>query len=456
MPSLTPTQKAAFTAVEHWLNHKIRFAGLPGIQLAVRQEGELLYSRAFGFANEEAGEKYTTSHAGHLASQSKMFAGCLTLQLMQAGALSLHDLAATHLPWLKKHKDKRFQEIALRDLLTHRAGLFRDGLDGSFWELEKPFLSREQLKAEILAARLVFDPNTETKYSNVGLALLGLALEAATGESYADLVQKHILAKLKGALLMPDRGLRANTKYASGYSGRIYDGKHLPLRMEPANALAPAAGVCGTAEGASQFLHAYLFTDAFLPVALRREVAHLNWKVKNVPTESYGLGMLFSGIKEDVYIGHGGGYPGFTSQTRVLKDSRLVLSAVINTNEFNPFNAVRTTADLLRKVETTFPGEKKLEVTEPMMNKWGATLYVIGAKQALVLPLDGWTPAEEAYLLDRQKDGSWNTDKTGGFTNVGEPTEFIRKAGKVMMVKSSAQTTYPPDEFLRRSRKTIV
>lgn len=455
MPAVTFRQKAALTALENWLAHRTRFGDIPGLQVCIRRQGGVMFSRAFGYANKTTREKYTTAHAGHLASHSKMFTGCLTLMLMEQGALSIYDTAATHLPWLDKHKDKRVKHITLRDLLTHRAGVFRDGLDASFWELEKQFPTRERLQADMLSAKLVYDPNTETKYSNAGMSLLGLALEAATGMSYADLARKYILSKLPRAKLSPDFGLGPRLKHAQGYTKRLFDEQRKPLRDEPANALAPATGFCGTAEAASEFLHAYLHTDAFVPARLRREVMHLNWKVKNLTSESYGLGMGFSGTGDDVYIGHSGGYPGFGSQTRHLQGSDYTFSAVANTNDVDTMAILRTMADLLRKVETTFATDKKIEVSPVVMNKWGSWQYLVGAKTALSVMSDMPAPAESAQTLQRGRDGNWYNENANGYTHVGEPIAFIRKAGKIAAVKSGANMMYPADEFLKRARKTV-
>ncbi len=456
MPAPTRHEKAAFAALDTWLAHKVRFGGLPGVQVCARKNGAVVFNKAYGFANTAKREKYTTRHAGHVASHSKMFTGCLTLQLMDQGALSIYDTAALHLPWLDRHKDKRVREITLRDLLTHRGGLFRDGADASFWEQEKPFPDRAQLQAETLAAKLVYDPNTETKYSNFGMGLLGLALEAATGTAYADLFAQHILPKLPGAILTPDYAARPRIKYATGHSRKIFDDQRRQLRNEPANALAPATGFCGTAEATSQFLHTYLQTDKLLPLRLRRDVAGLNWKVKNMASESYGYGMVFSGVGDDVYIGHSGGYPGFGSQTRLLKGSDYIFSAVLNTTDFDSFAIIRTMADVIRKVETVFAKEKKIEVSPILMNKWGAWQYIVGAKTALSLMSDMPTPADAPQTMERRRDGAYYPEKANGFTNVGEPVTFIRKAGKIVAARSGANMLYTAEEFLRRSKKTFA
>ena len=454
MPRLTSVEKAAFDALDKWLDFRTRFGGLAGLQASIRRKGALVFSRAYGYADEPAREKYTVKHAGHIASHSKMFTSCLALQLQAAGALNILDPAVTHLPWLKQHRDKRVRDITLRDLMSNRSGIFRDGLDATFWELEKSFLSPAQLQDEVLAAKLVYDPNTETKYSNIGVSLLGLALESASGKSYDALARERILDKLPGALLMTDYGMKKNVTYAAGHSRKLYNGARRVFRHAKAEGMASATGYCGNTEATSLFLHELYFGQKLLPVALQREMMHLSWPVRNLSTEFYGLGTMFGLAGGHTYMGHSGGYPGFSSQTRHKRDSDYIFSCILNSNEVIAFNIIRTMADLLKKIGETFGDKEKIDVTPPMLNKWSAIIYVVGAKKALALPVETWTPVDECFLAEK-RGGAFYPDKAGGYMSVGEPVRFIRSRGHVAAVKFGAHTSHDPAEFLRRSKKAM-
>ena len=90
----------------------------------------------------------------------------------------------------------RFKEVTLRQLLSHGAGIVRDGLDADYWQLGRQFPNTKQLIKEILEAQLVTDPNAAMKYSNFGYGLLGMVIEERSGTSYADYVSEHICAPL--------------------------------------------------------------------------------------------------------------------------------------------------------------------------------------------------------------------------------------------------------------------
>lgn len=456
--SVTHADRTAFAVLDRWFDFRSRYAGIPGMQVAIRKKGDLLYSKAYGDANMTTGRAYTVGHAGHIASHSKMFTACATLQLSLSGALSLNDPAARHLPWLKKHRDRRFSEITIRDLMSNRSGIFRDGQDASFWEMERPFLTRRQLQREVLDSGLVFDPNTVTKYSNIGFALLGLALEQATGRDYDSLIRDLVFAKLPDAVLMTDYGRAKNVSYADGHSKRFYRGRRRIFRHAPTDAMAPATGFCGNMESTTQFLNDLYFTDKLLPGTLRRDVMGLSWPVRNANAEYYGLGTQFNTSLGNTYIGHAGGYPGFTSQTRLWSGSGYIFGVIINANETFSFQVVRSMAEIVRKVADTFPEEewRRLEVTEPMMNKWISNVYIIGRKKALCVPLETWQPADEAQVLDRRKDGGYYHDRITGYASLGEEVHFLRRNGKVRAVRTGGHTAYNQKEFLKRLKLAFV
>ena len=111
--ALTPVEKIAFELLDKWLVYQAKYADITGYQISIRKKGNLIFNKAYGYANIEKKTPYKTSHVGHIASHSKMFTACAALQLQQAGVLSLTDPMVKYLPELTKHKDKRFKDVDL-------------------------------------------------------------------------------------------------------------------------------------------------------------------------------------------------------------------------------------------------------------------------------------------------------------------------------------------------------
>ncbi|MDP9196065.1 MAG: beta-lactamase family protein [Pseudomonadota bacterium] len=457
-PKLGPADTVACQVIDTWLDFRSRWSDLPGFQVAIRRKGELVLSKACGFASLKRKTPYTTGHVGHIASHSKMFTACLALMMQARGLLDLMDPVVKYLPQLKKHQDRRFRDVTLRDLLSNRSGLFRDGTDAAHWDMEKPFPSREELQKDILSATLVYEPDTHTKYSNTGFGLMGLVLEAAGGKPYDTLVREYILDRIPEAQLLPDYTAVKGLRFADGHSKRFYGGERRTCRHDPAKALASATGFCGTMESTTLFLHTLLQTDTLLPRAVRNELQSLHWPVMNQKNEHYGLGLIFDTLSGQTWIGHSGGWPGFVSQTRLLAGSDLVFGVIINTNEWVTLNVIRSMEGIIRKIADTFSAAelKNVAITPPLMNKWGAWVYVTGQKKAIGFPLETWLPMEEAVVLEARQDGSYSSDAISGWHSPGEPVRFIRRGKDITAMKSGAFMLWSEKEYLKRNRAGFV
>lgn len=77
----------------------------------------------------------------------------------------------------------RIARATLGRVLSHSAGIVRDGRASGQFSGRRGFLDAEELLADLQAPPAI-EPNTRFKYSNHGYGLIGLALEAVTGEPF--------------------------------------------------------------------------------------------------------------------------------------------------------------------------------------------------------------------------------------------------------------------------------
>ena len=172
---------AALDYLPRWLDHQMRLTEQPGCAIAVAYRGKLVLEAAFGHADLTRGEALTPRHRFRVASHSKSFTAAGVLKLREQGRVRLDDPVGQFVDGLHP----QVASATLAQLLSHSAGLVRDGADAGQWADRRPFLDAAGVRAD-LADGPVIDPNTRLKYSNHGYALAGLAIEAITGEPYAD------------------------------------------------------------------------------------------------------------------------------------------------------------------------------------------------------------------------------------------------------------------------------
>ncbi|HXQ47982.1 MAG TPA: serine hydrolase domain-containing protein, partial [Caulobacteraceae bacterium] len=178
----------ALAYVADWLAFQIRVTEQPGCIVAIAHKGELVFEAAFGKASLATGEPLTPRHRFRVASHSKTFTATAVMKLREQGRLTLDDRAGDHVRGL--HPD--VASATLAQLLSHTAGIMRDGPDCAYWVDRAPFLDEAALRSE-LAEPPSIGAAERLKYSNHGFGLAGMVIEAVTGEPYRDWVRREVI-----------------------------------------------------------------------------------------------------------------------------------------------------------------------------------------------------------------------------------------------------------------------
>src|SRR5215203_1794653 len=108
---------------------------VPGIVALVMQDGEVVYEKAFGWADKESGRKMTTDTVFRIASQTKALTSVAVMRMIEDGSLALSTRAGELIPTFARTtvavaNDRGVvtqvparRAITIRDLLTHTAGI---------------------------------------------------------------------------------------------------------------------------------------------------------------------------------------------------------------------------------------------------------------------------------------------------------------------------------------------
>jgi CubicO group peptidase (beta-lactamase class C family) len=311
-----------------WLEYRRWYLRIPGVQFALRCDGALELSDAVGVSNAETGERLTRDHLFRIASHSKTVAAVLILQLLEEGTLRLDDTLAGHLPELS---GSPVADRTIRELLTHSGGVIRDSTDGDFWQAFRPFPDREELLAiarDPTAA--VLPRNDHYKYSNIAYGLLGMVIEAVTGESFPQRVAKCVAEPLGLRNFGGEIDSTRAEEYAAGHGGLATARERGVIPHVDTRALAAATGCYATAEDLTAFFSALLpGRDVLLGADAQRIQRHWQWEVKK-GEQRYGVGVILDRIAETELFGHTGGYPGHVTCTFADPATGRVISVLTN------------------------------------------------------------------------------------------------------------------------------
>jgi serine beta-lactamase-like protein LACTB, mitochondrial len=164
---------------------------VPGISVAVVQDGELAWSAGFGMADLENFVPATSSTLFRLGSISKPITATAILQLSERGRLDLDAEVQKYCPSFPKKE----WPITTRELLGHLGGIRHYNPDGKGDipdDSAKHFASMEESLQVFASDPLVAKPGTKFHYSTYGYTVLGCVLEGAASERYVDYVKEHV------------------------------------------------------------------------------------------------------------------------------------------------------------------------------------------------------------------------------------------------------------------------
>ena len=115
------------TRVDATIDKAIAEDRIVGAVLIVARDGEVIYRRAAGHFDREAGTPMFPEAIFRLASVTKPLVAATALAMVDRSLLGLDNAVADHLPWFTpKLPDGRQPKITLRQLLTHTSGLSYD------------------------------------------------------------------------------------------------------------------------------------------------------------------------------------------------------------------------------------------------------------------------------------------------------------------------------------------
>ena len=161
------------------------------------QGGEIVYRRAAGMADREAGKPMACNTLFRLASVSKPIVSTAALALMARGDMRLDDPVTRWLPDFRPRlADGTVPLLTLRHLMTHTAGLsyrfFSRKADATHdWRLrrmDEAAVSLPENVRRIASAPLLAPPGAEWRYS-IATDVLGAVIERASGLPLAQAVK---------------------------------------------------------------------------------------------------------------------------------------------------------------------------------------------------------------------------------------------------------------------------
>ena len=300
---------------------------IPGVSVAVVENGKFVWSSGFGMADLENFVPATSSTLYRLASISKPLTAVAAMQLYERGKLDLDAPVQKYCPAFPQ-KDT---PISTRQVMGHIGGIrhYRGDAEkdleiGNTKYFDKPIeAGLNFFKDDPLVAK----PGTEFHYSTQGYTLVGCVIEGASGTNYVDYMRDQVFTPAEMPSTQPDQRFSIIP-----HRTRFYD-LDKANRVENADFLdssykIPGGGLISSADDMARFEVAILHDKL-----LRRATRDLMWtplKPTDGKPDDYGLGWGTGNSAGVPHVGHTGGQQGTSTAMMIAPQQQAGVIVLTN------------------------------------------------------------------------------------------------------------------------------
>ncbi len=219
-------------SIDDKLKNIVKSSSIKGLAVSIVDLDSVLYMNSFGYADEEADIPYSNETIQPIASISKTLLGVSIMKAQELGYLNLDDQINQYLSFNIDHPEYVNDPITIRHLATHTSGLkdtkhydkvyvFKERIPElykNFFGLKRFYIKKgiESYNSNVMQSLEVYlkslydksgtlferknftknKPGETYNYSNNGAAIASMIVEKATGMTYQQFVERHILQPL--------------------------------------------------------------------------------------------------------------------------------------------------------------------------------------------------------------------------------------------------------------------
>lgn len=296
------------SALNRFLDNEKTKLKIPGYVAGVYYKGEIVWTRASGFADILAKRPVRRETPFRIASIAKSLTATGLMQLVEMRMLNLNDDIRKH---CRAFPAKPFP-ITLAQLLGHLGGIrsYRTE-DPSDANNTIHYRSVVDALKKFSADPLSHEPGSKFLYSTYGFNLAGCAIEGASGMPYERWMKDKVFATAGMCNTAPDNNFGLSQRRAKGYRKTV-GGEIEDCAISDNSAKIPGGGYVSTVDDLLRFSEG-IYRQRFL----KSELNDLMWtsgRLKSGALTGYGLGWSLAKAPEgDREVYHTGGQQGVST-----------------------------------------------------------------------------------------------------------------------------------------------
>lgn len=377
-------QNETIVQVDNFIKTEMARLLIPGVSLAVVQDGKRLILKGYGLANIEHNVPVKPETIFQSGSVGKQFTSMAVMLLVEEGKIGLDDRIGKYIG----DAPKGWANVTVRHLLTHTGGFTDYSNDFDF---RKDYTEEDILKI-IKDTPLAFEPGKRWQYSNFGYVTLGIIIRKVSGQYYGDFLGERVFKPLgmSTARVINEADIVPNR--AAGY---------VRIKGEVKNQSWVSPSINTTADG-SLYLTALdmLKWDEALSSGklLSKNGYEAMWSpvmLNDGKFYPYGFGWAVKPVNESRLIEHGGAWQGFKSFIAKFPDQKLTIILFANLENMDPTKMAHGVAQIID------PALKRKPIEDPEPNATAGFKILLEKLTAGTADRNGFSPELRKILFDQ-------------------------------------------------------
>jgi CubicO group peptidase (beta-lactamase class C family) len=330
---------AAFDEIDAYIAGQMKRLHIPGAALAIVEGERVVRMSGFGRARP-GGETPTPQTPFMIGSLTKSITALAVMQLMEAGKVALDAPVQRYLPWFRVADPQASAQMTVRHLLNQTSGLPLLPSETALADYDdRPGAIERQVRA-LTTLKLTRPVGSKCEYSNFNYNILGLVIEAASGEAYPDYVQNHIFNPLEMGRSYASKAAAQQNGLAVGYRHWFslpFPAPDLPI---PVGSL-PSGQLISCAEDLAHYLIAQLNGGRYGDVQILSEAGidemhrgAVEFVMLGKTAGRYGMGWFDSDLSQTKTYTHGGNVPDFSSFAGLLPEQKRGVILLFNADPY--------------------------------------------------------------------------------------------------------------------------
>ena len=294
----------------------------PSVSVAVLHGPDTVLMRGYGLASREANKQADASTVYEIGSITKQFTSSGIMRLVERGKVSLDDPISKYVPDLPAHE----QNVKIRQLLNHTSGVHNYTSSPEWMKTWKEDYAPRQIVGFVDKDSLDFASGTRYSYSNTGYVLIGMVIEKASGQTYANFVQREFFGPLGLTQTTYCPSHPTDAHYAVGYQMKG-DTMRVADYLSMTHPFS-AGAICSTVRDLVKWQRALVGGKV---------VSAKSFEQMTTPDSlpggrrmNYGFGLTVGQVGNKKMVAHGGGIFGFTTAGVFIPEDQINVAVFTN------------------------------------------------------------------------------------------------------------------------------